>query len=191
MAKCKRKIKLKGRDVLGKKILILGETGSGKTKLLAELLRELIALIDPEKMTVIDLAPEKASGVGGKLTEYVNLINKVKYFSPEKVYTPRLTGTSPEEVLRYAELNREIMTPLLKKFIQHPTENLVVNDVTLYLHSGELETVLKCVRLAKTFLATAYYGTKLIDDLGTGISTRERQLTDKLATFMDLTIRIS
>ncbi|MGQ9551308.1 MAG: helicase HerA domain-containing protein [Candidatus Bathycorpusculaceae bacterium] len=191
MGKCKLKIRLKGRDVLGKKVLILGEAGSGKTKLLAELLRELIVLVPPEKMTVIDLAPEKAGGVGGKLTDYVNLTKKVKYFSPEKVYTPRLTGTSPEEVLRHAELNREIMTPLLNRFIHHPTENLAVNDVTLYLHSGELETVLKCAKLAKTFVATAYYGIKLIDDLGTGISARERQLTDKLATFMDSTIRIS
>lgn len=191
MGKCKLKIRLKGRDVLGKKTLIIGEAGSGKTKLLAELLRELIALIPPEKITVIDLAPEKADGVGGKLTDYVDLIDKVKYFSPEKVYTPRLTGTSPEEVLRYAELNREIMAPLLNRFIQHPTENLVVNDVTLYLHSGELETVLKCAKLAKTFVATAYYGIKLSDDLGTGISARERQLTDRLATFMDSTVRIS
>jgi len=191
LGRCKLKIRLRGRDVLGKKILILGEAGSGKTKLLAELLRELSALLPPEKMTVIDLAPEKTGGVGGKLTDYANLINKVKYFSPVKVYTPRLTGTSPEEVLRYAELNREIMTPLLNGFIQHPTENLVVNDVTLYLHSGELETVLKCAKLAKTFVATAYYGIRLSDDLGTGISARERQLTDKLATFMDSTIRIS
>ena len=82
------------------------------------------------------------------------------------------------------------MEPLLNRFIQKPTENLVLNDVTLYLHCGELETVLKCVGLAKTFLATAYYGTKLVDDFGTGISSRERQLTNKLANVMDLVIKI-
>jgi len=190
LAKYKRNIKLKGRDVLGKKVLVLGETGSGKTKLLAELLQELMVLMNPEEMTIIDLAPQRARGIGGKLTDYINLISKVRYLSPERVYKPRLTGTSPEEILRYAESNKKIMEPLLNRFIQKPTENLVLNDVTLYLHCGELETVLKCVGLAKTFLATAYYGTKLVDDFGTGISSRERQLTNKLANVMDLVIKI-
>jgi hypothetical protein len=66
----------------------------------------------------------------------------------------------------------------------------VVNDITLYLHLGELKTVLECIKLAKTFLATAYYDSKLAEDLGTGISLRERQLTDKLAAFMDLVVKI-
>jgi energy-coupling factor transporter ATP-binding protein EcfA2 len=183
-------MKLKGREILGKKVLILGEAGSGKTKLAARLLQELIALVDPEKITVIDLAPKSFSGVGGKLTDYVSVISEVKYLSPEKVYTPRLAGTSPKEVLHYAKLNRRVMEPLLNKYIQNPTEVLVMNDVTLYLHSGRLEKVLECVKLAKTFLATAYYGIKLSEDFGTGISSRERQLTDKLAARMDLVVKI-
>jgi hypothetical protein len=183
-------MKLKGREILGKKVLILGEVGSGKTKLAAKLLEELMTLVNPEKITVIDLAPKKKGGIGGKLTDYVDLIGGVKYFSPKKVYTPRLAGASPEEVLHYAELNRKIMEPLLDEFLKHTTEVLVLNDVTLYLHSGELEILLKCVQLAETFVATAYYGSKLARDLGTGISSRERQLTEKLATFMDLVIKI-
>jgi len=53
-----------------------------------------------------------------------------------------------------------------------------------------LETVLKCVNLAKTFLATAYYGSRLAEDLETGITARERLLTDKLASSMDLVVRV-
>ena len=109
---------------------------------------------------------------------------------PEKVYTPRLTGASSQQVLRYAELNKENMEPLFKKFIRDPTEVLILNDVTLYFHAGELETVLECARIAKTFLATAYYGSKLSNDLGTGISLKERRLTDKLKTFMDVIIEV-
>ncbi len=191
MARNKQKVQLKGRKILGKKVLILGEAGSGKTKLAATLLRELMMLVNPEKITVIDLAPQRVGEIGGKSTDYVNIGGGVKYFSPKKVYTPRLAGTSPEQVLHYAELNRKSMEPLLNRFIRNATEVLVLNDVTLYLHSGKLETVLKCVRLAKTFLATAYYGSKLAKDLGTGISSRERQLTDKLATFMELVIKIN
>lgn len=191
MAKNKQKVQLKGREILGKKVLILGEAGSGKTKLAAELLQELMMLVSPERITVVDLAPQRIGEIGGKLTDYVNLIGRVKYLSPKNVYTPRLAGTSPKQVLHYADLNRKNMEPLLNEFIRNTTEVLILNDVTLYLHLGKLETVLKCVRSAKTFLATAYYGSKLANDLGTKISSRERQLTDKLATFMELIIKIN
>lgn len=190
MGKNKEKVQLKGREVLGKKIVILGEVGSGKTKLAAELLREFMTLMNPQEITVIDLAPKRIGGIGGKLTEYVNMNSGVIYLSPKNVYTPRLASTSPKQLLLYAELNRKIMEPLLNRFIQNVTEVLVLNDVTLYLHSGKLETVLKCARLTKTFLVTAYYGSKLSKDLETGISSREKRLTEKLATTMDLTIRI-
>jgi len=187
----KNKAQLKGKEILGKKVLILGEAGSGKTKLAAQLLRELMTLVNPEEITVIDLAPQRVGEIGGKLTDYVSITGGVKYFSPENVYTPRLAGASPKQVLHYAELNRKNMEPLLNRFIRNVTEVLVLNDVTLYLHSGKLETVLKCVRLANTFLATAYYGSKLAEDLGTGISSKEKQLTDKLATSMDSTLKIN
>lgn len=190
MAKNKKKVQLKGREILGKKVLILGEAGSGKTKLAAQLIQELIMLINPEEITVIDLAPQRIGEIGGKLTDYMYITGGVKYFSPKNVYTPRLAGTSPEQVLHYAELNRKSIEPLLNRFVRNVTEVLVLNDVTLYLHLGKLETVLKCVRLAKTFLATAYYGSKLAKDLGTEISSRERRLTDKLTTSMNLTIKI-
>lgn len=187
----KNKAQLKGKEILGKKVLILGEAGSGKTKLAAQLLQELMMLVNPEEITVIDLAPQRVGEIGGKLTEYVNVNSRVRYLSPENVYTPRLAGASPKQMLHYAELNRKNMEPLLNKFIRNVTEVLVLNDATLYLHSGKLETILKCVRLANTFLATAYYGSKLAKDLGTGISSKEKQLTDKLATSMDLTLKIN
>jgi len=188
--KNKQEIKLKGKDIRGKKVLILGESGSGKTKLATKLLQELIALVSSKEITIIDLAPQKTEKVGGKVTDYIDLINGVKYLSPEEVYTPRLAGTSPEEVRRYAELNRKIMEPLLNNFIKNPTEALIINDITLYFHIGTLEKVLKCLKLTNTFLATAYYGSKLAEDLGTGISAREKQLTDRLATFMDFVVKI-
>lgn len=181
---------LKGEEVLGKKVLILGEAGSGKTKLAARLLQELADLVNFESISVIDLAPERVGEIGGKLTDYLGATGSVKYYSPTIVYTPRLSGKSPEQVLRYAELNSENMQPLFDEFIRNPTEVLLVNDVTLYLHSGKLGKILECAKLAKTFLATAYYGSKLANDLGTGISAKERQLTKKLAKFMDITIKL-
>lgn len=190
MEKNKQKVQLKGKEILSKKVLILGEAGSGKTKLAAQLLQEFMDLVNPEKISVIDLAPKRVSKFGGKLTDYVSITGKVKYYSPKRVYTPRLSGKSSKQILRYAELNKRNMQPLFNAFSKNATDILVVNDITLYLHLGALETVLECIKLVKTFLATAYYGSKLAEDLGTGISLRERQLTEKLAVFMDLVIKI-
>ena len=89
---------LKGREILGKKVLILGEAGSGKTKLAARLLKALMKLVGSEKITVIDLAPQRTGGIGGKITDYVSLTDEIRYLSPEKVYMPRLTGASPKPV---------------------------------------------------------------------------------------------
>ena len=191
MEKNKQKLKLKGKEILGKKVLIVGETGSGKTRQAAKLFTEFMTLINPEKITIIDLAPRRAGEIGGKITDYLKIPSEVKYLSPKNVYAPRFAGKSPEQILRYAELNRENMEPLLKEFMRNATEVLVLNDVTLYLHLGELENVLKCVRLADTVLVTAYYGSKLANDLRTGISPREKKLTEKLASFMDLVVKIN
>jgi len=189
LAKNDKRVQLKSNEILGKKLLILGETGSGKTKLLAEILQELTWQVDPEEITVIDLAPQRTGEIGGKLTDYLNIDSRVRYLSPEKVYTPRLAGTSPEQVLRYAKLNKKSMEPLLNRFVRNVTRVLMLNDITLYLHLGELQTVLECVRLADTFSATAYHGSRFDKDFGTGISVRERQMTEKLAAFMDSIFR--
>jgi GTPase SAR1 family protein len=188
LEKNKQKFPIKGREIFGKKVLILGEAGSGKTRLAAQLLQQFMGLVNHERISVIDLAPKRVGEIGGKLTDCLNITGKIKYYSPEHVYTPRLSGKSPKQVLHYAELNKRNMQPLFEEFIKNATDILVINDITLYFHSGELETILECVKLAKTFLATAYYGSKLANDLGTGISLRERQITEKFATFMDLVV---
>lgn len=190
MAKNSVRTHLSSRDVVGKKVLILGEVGSGKTLLAARLLKELMVFFNPEQITVIDMAPERVGDIGGRLSELVESINKVRYLAPEKVYTPRLTGTSREQVLEYARLNRRAIEPLFSEFFKKPTKILILNDVTLYLHAGKLQTVLKCTRLTETFLVTAYRGSRLSEDWGAGINAREKRLVEKLAAFMDRIIEI-
>ncbi len=184
------KVQLKGEDIVGRKVLILGEVGSGKTPLASRLLKELMTFLDLKEITVIDLAPQRMGEVGGKISDYVDSIDKVRYISPERVYTPRLTGTSREQVLKYAELNRRVMEPLFNEFVQRNTKVLILNDITLYLHAGKLETVLKCMRLAETFLVTGYHGSRLAEDRGSGITAREKRLIEKLVTYMDQIIEM-
>jgi len=188
--KNRSKVQLRGKGIIGKRVLILGEAGSGKTALAARVLEELMMLFGPAEITVIDMAPHRKGEVGGRLSEITNLVKELRYLRPKRVFTPRLTGTSRKQVLKYAELNRMAIEPLFNMFVRKPTRILILNDVTLYLHAGSLETVLKCMRLAETFLGTAYSGSKFAEDSGSGLSAREEQLVKELSSYMDQVVEI-
>jgi len=190
LAKSNGRIRLGVKDIIGKRVLILGEVGSGKTLLASKLLKELMTIIDPREITIIDMAPRRIGKVGGKISDYVDSIDKARYLSPKKVYAPRLAGTSRQQVLEYAELNRRAVEPLLAEFSRSPTKVLILNDVTLYLHAGRLGRIIGCMRLAETFLATAYRGSRLAEDHGSGITNRERRLVEAMAIRMDRTIEL-
>ena len=187
----KNRLQLKAENIIGKRVLILGEVGSGKTTLITELLKNLSLLIDLKEITVIDMAPDKIGEIGGKILSCIDLMETLRYFSPEKVYAPRLMGTSREQVFEYAELNKIAISPLIDEFIQKPTKVLIINDITLYLHASKLGKILDSIEIAETFLASGYHGSKLAEDHGTGVSNREIRMIEKLVTYMDQVVRIS
>lgn len=93
--------------------------------------------------------------------------------------------------MAYADLNKRAISPLLDKFIQKSTKVLIISGITLHPHAGGLRKILDCVKLAKTFLASAYYVFKLTEDRGTRICLREKQKLEKLATYMDPVVEIN
>ncbi|MEM2910262.1 MAG: hypothetical protein QXO01_04265 [Nitrososphaerota archaeon] len=179
---------LKLKDVLGKKVLIAGEAGTGKTMLLVRLLEEVNAQGLSHEATLIDLAPKKLGEFGGKVTDYLHQVSGIRLLMPVNVYAPRLSGKTKEEVLLLAEKNRETIEPLLKEFLSKPTRMLFVNDLTIYIHVGDPSLLEKCIEASETFVGTVYYGTKLQDDKGSGITVRERTLTEKIMEKVDRVI---
>jgi hypothetical protein len=191
LAKSKKKNQLKPTETIGKKVLILGEVGSGKTSLTAKAVQELMLFIEPKEITVIDMAPEAIGEIGGKLSKYLSLNNELRCLSPAKVYAPRTMGITNKQVAEYAKRNKNSIEPLLDEFLKQPTKVLIINDITLYLHLGKLEKIINCIRSTETFLASAYYGVRLKEDYGAGISAREKQMVDKLATYMDHVVKLN
>jgi len=191
LAKSKRKNQLQPTEIIGKKVLILGEVGSGKTSLTAKIVQKLTPFIEYEEMTVIDMAPEAIGEIGGRLSKYLGSNSELRYLSPAKVYAPRTIGITSGQVVEYAKRNKNAIEPLLDEFLKKPTKALIVNDITLYLHLGKLEKIIDCMRLTETFLASAYYGVRLDEDYGTGISVREKWMVEKLATYMDHVVKLS
>jgi len=182
------------KKFLKKKILIVGDVGSGKTKLTANLLDQAVDMGYSRKITVIDMAPPtmrvRGIRIGGTLAEITRSTLKVRYLKPAKVKAPRVTAKTPQELRKLAKFNRTAIDRLLTKYAQKPTPILLINDVSMYLQAGRLERILRVARKAETFIANGYFGKKLEEDLGTGISGREKTLMKRLMKEMDILIRL-
>ncbi|MEM4650142.1 MAG: hypothetical protein QXP78_05715 [Candidatus Bathyarchaeia archaeon] len=177
-------------EFLNKKSLILGEIKTGKTKFTAELLKEAIDLGFSSKITVIDLAPKtktlNGEFIGLPITNYVNIDSKIVYVRAE-VKAPRIEGKNKEEVLKIAEENATVINEVFNNFLKsNDREILFINDVSLYLHKGDLNKLFSVLSKVNTAILNGYYGKLLNNDLNSGISLREKSLMVKLAELMDL-----
>ncbi|MEN3047798.1 MAG: DUF87 domain-containing protein [Candidatus Caldarchaeales archaeon] len=178
------------RSVLGRRVLIVGEAGSGKSRLLARLVVEALASGMGTQVTVIDMAPERTGGFGGKLREIDPQVLRARYLTPEGIVGPRLTGRDAEEVLSFARRNAELIEPLLLEYLSSPTSLLFVNDVTVYLHAGDPEVLTRAVEASRTFVGTAYEGARLSDDKGSGLTAVERERLRALKARVDEVFRL-
>jgi len=172
-------------SLLGKRTLIIGEVRSGKTVLTARIVLNFVSMGLGSEITIIEMAPEKVSDVGGKLTDYLcsKCLENVRYLSAE-IIPPRLTSRNEEEALKYAIRNFKILKPLLEKYLSNPTRILVINDLSIYSHAGPFEDIDACIMEAETFLANSYFGKK-INGKFPKIGLRERRFIIDLLKFMD------
>ena len=175
---------------IGRKILIVGEIGSGKTLLLSRFLDELVRSGLKDEVTVIEMAPNRGE-VGGTIENYTRNVLIVRYLKPWRIIPPRMMGKNREEVINYARLNMLALKPLIEEYLRDPTEILLINDLTIYLHAGEVEDIIQLINISKTFAATAYEGEKLADDKGSGITDRERRSLNRLKEFVDEVLKLS
>jgi len=181
-------------EFLNKKSLILGEVKSGKTKFTAELFKEAVKLGYGFKIAIIDLAPKtkvfNKEFIGLPLTEYINIDSTIVYLRP-RVKAPRIEGKNKEEILKIAEENAIAIERVFKKFLESNREILFINDVSIYLHKGELSKLFLILNKAKTAILNGYYGKFFNNnDLGSSISLREKCLMIELAKSMDMLIEM-
>lgn len=182
------------KDLLGKKTLIMGDVGAGKTKLTRRLLTEAISLGYSREITVIDMAPETeiidGRPIGGRLLEPAERPNGVRYLAPLRVEMPRVKAASAEELRHLVDLNARRIRPLLEMYLDAPTPILFINDVSIYLQSGHLHPLIDAIEKAETAIINGYYGEYLAEDMGTGVSAVERRLMERLSLLMDIVIRL-
>jgi hypothetical protein len=175
-------------DLLGKKVLIVGDVGSGKTDLTRVLLIQA-----SELLTVIDMAPRRRKigrNYAGGAIRKGEWVAHVRYLRSVPINAPRLDGRMKDEVLDIAKSNAVKLRKLLQAFLNRPSDTLFINDLTMYLHAGDAEFLFCAAEIANTFIANAYKGRRLLEDKGSRLSSRERYLVTELEKRMDLTIRL-
>lgn len=173
------------------KIIILGETRTGKSRLLYRFLWMLADAGYSRQITVIDMAPSLSWSVGGKLVEIGELPRDIRYSTSWTIKPPRLIGRTAAEVLNLARENGEQIRPLLEEYVKNPSPILIINDATIYIHSQEPSLLFSALNLSRSWLITAYQGSVLADDKGTGISLREAEFVDQLRRVSDIIIRMA
>lgn len=178
-------------ELRGKKTLIVGEVGTGKTVLTRRLLFEAVDQVS-EVITVLDFAPpaQKVKGItiGGYLLEDSH--PKVNRLYSKLIKTPRLSAENSDEVIRLANYNKKITDFLINKFLDSPTDTLFINDTSIHLQQGKLQLLLDAIKKSSTVVANGYMGTTLTPDHGSGISRRENSLMRKLAVEIDKMIKL-
>lgn len=172
--------------IVGKKVLIKGEAQTGKTKLLERLIREAISC-QTIPISLIEMAPVHLGRgnleVGGRVA--VKGVRGLRYYVPDEVFAPRLQGRSAGEVLEMAKKNAVRIGEILENYLEAPTPILFINDLTIYLHAGDPETLRRAISSAETFVGTAYAGVAIGGDHGSGINRREKALLAEIEESVD------
>ena len=177
------------KDLIKHKTLIIGEVGSGKTRLTSKIIVSFIENDLGEDVTLIDLAPNK-NKIGEPIKHYLKKpdVNKINYLIPKRIYAPRLTASDLVELRKLIYLNYLEARKLFKIYLNNPTKILVINDSSIFLHYGSVDELLKIIDISETFVANAYYGYSIKDHFQSGLDEMERKKIEILTNYMDRTI---
>ena len=167
----------------GKKTLILGDVNSGKTRMTLELLT-LIVDQRRDEVAVLDLAPEKTRGIGGKMEVPSHAL--ISYHTTT-IIPPRLTGRDNDEVEAYGLRNAKAIEELFSTYLKNPKKTLAINDVSLYLQKGNPDRLLEVLSSSHTAIINGYYGKALGNS---SFSKREKRQMDRLVKVCDQVIRL-
>ncbi len=165
--------------------LILGDVKSGKTARTQKILEAFIDAGYAEKIAVIDMAPDRVRGIGGKMIPPAGA--PILYLTTS-IAAPRLTGVDEEDAGFLAGQNARALETLFDALHNQPKEILFVNDASLYLQAGDLEPFLAILATASTQVINAYQGKTFADST---LTQREGRLVESLLKTCDTILRLS
>ena len=176
---------------MGKKTLIIGDVGTGKTVLTRGLLDEALESTD-SSITVLDFAPPSVTIDGRKIGGYIYTETnpRVRVIKSGAVKTPRLSANNGDELMVFASQNRDVTEGLIEQYLASPSDILFVNDVSIHLQQGNLVELWKAFTSTDTVIANGYVGEYLKEDYDTEVSEHEYVMMRQLASRVDRVIKL-
>lgn len=174
-------------DFIGHHTLLYGETDTKKTYFTAKFIQFLIEKknINPKEISILDFAPSYSIinkvKIGGKITDFYknSIICNNLYFEGE-IIPARLNARNFKELYENACNNYKKTFKILKIFTENPTEILIINDISIYLHVGNKKLLIDSVEKSSTFLGNSYYGVSIKADFSKLFNLREKRLVQYL-----------
>jgi hypothetical protein len=183
----KSKLKLDYKERIGHSTLLYGETNTQKTFYTAKFVQFLLESknISPGEISILDFAPNLTKirdlKIGGKIRDFYKHSDKCRNIAFKgAIIPPRLNSSSKTELYRNAYGNFKKTSNLLNSFIEKPTSILIINDISIYLHMGSLELLLRAINKSNTFFGNSYYGSSIKKDYSTLFSRKEKRQIDNL-----------
>lgn len=169
-------------ECIGHSTLLYGETDTKKTLYTAKFVKFLLESkkINPQEISILDFAPKlaffKDLKIGGRIQDYYNKSIKCKNFIFEgEIIPPRLKAKSKSELYKNICSNYKITSKILNNFKENPTDFLIINDISIYLHLGSKRYILETIFRVNTFFGNSYYGTFIKSKFPTLLSINEKK----------------
>lgn len=177
-------------DLLGRKLLVMGDINAGKTTRCRQWLALLCEQGLDARITILDLAPHippdmaQARGLAGAGGYLLPPANSGVLDLRTHLHAPRLSSATEAEAQAKAESNTRAIDGLLQQ-LPPPASGrdiLFINDVTLYLQAGSADKLLAHIAQPhiSTLIVNGYWGQRLGDS---ALSRREREQTQQLRAY--------
>jgi len=188
----KNNSKINYNDLIEQHTLLYGETDTKKTYYTAKFVQFLIELIRvvPKNISILDFAPPLSTinnlKIGGKIEDFYERGKKCRnlLFKGE-IIPPRLSSSNKTELYQNACENFKKTSEILHLFKKDPTPILIINDISLYLHIGNVKLLLEAINKSNTFFGNSYYGSSIKRDYATLLSLREKRQVEYLIKKVD------
>ncbi|MFX1320243.1 MAG: hypothetical protein ACFFAQ_01235 [Promethearchaeota archaeon] len=169
-------------ECIGHSTLLYGETDTKKTLYTAKFVKFLLEekKINPQEISILDFAPKlavfKNLKIGGRIQDYYNESFKCKNFIFEgEIIPPRLKAKNKSELYKNMCSNYKITSKILNNFKDNPTDFLIINDISIYLHLGSKRYIIETIVGVNTFFGNSYYGTSIKSKFPTLLSINEKK----------------
>jgi hypothetical protein len=183
-------------EFIGNSTLLYGETDTKKTLNTSEFVKFLLEIkkINPKEISILDFAPKleiiNNLKIGGKVVDYYDGASKCNNILIKgKIIPPRLNANNKKELYMNACNNYKETSTILEVFNANPTEILIINDISIYLHLGSKKYLLETILKSKTFYGNSYYGGSINQNFTKLFSLREKSKVRYLIKHIELSYK--